>query len=157
MARGLKHLIECHCVLPQYRDRPDPIYHRFVVFTELDDDDNVVPKHAQCNNCGVVHRIIDIGRSEIMSGRETATTLVSVSDIKLSIPPNISDILELYNANLATWEEAAWIIQQQAWGSHIILASETREGHTEGKRLIFTGPGIAKIEPYSMSFMFPTQ
>ena len=52
--RGQKHLIECHCILPQYRRALNTVYHKFVVFSEIDDSDTVVPKFAQCNNCGVI-------------------------------------------------------------------------------------------------------
>ena len=157
MKRGFKHLIECHCFLPQYRNCAEPVYHRFIVFSEIDDDDNVVHKRAQCNNCGVIHRIIDIGKSEIDSGRDTSAALVSISDVKLSLPANISSLLESYNADIARWEEAAWIIDNHMWGSHITLTAEEKGQSIEGKCLKFVGPDSVKIEPYSIQVAFPSR
>lgn len=157
MTRGLKHLVECHCVLPQYRERKDTIYHRFVVFTAFDKDDNVIPKHAQCNNCGVIHRILDVGRTEIIMGREASASLVSISDVKLSLPTNIVSVLETYNVGLPTWEEVTWILENEAWGSYVVLASEEKDGLIEGKCLRFAGPGSIKIEPYTLSTLFPSR
>ena len=157
MSQKLKHLIECHCILPQYRERRDPVYHKFVVFTELDEHDNVIPKHAQCNNCGVIHRVVDVGRSEINSGREASAALVDIADVKLSLPPNIVSVLETYAVDLATWEETAWILENQSWGSYIILASEEKAGQIEGKCLRFISPTSVKIEPYTSSVMFPSR
>ena len=63
---GVLHLIECHCCLPQYKNSKKPVYHKFKVFSILDDGDTVISKHSQCNNCGVVHHVIDICKSEII-------------------------------------------------------------------------------------------
>lgn len=155
MKQGLKHLVECHCVLPQFRDSKDPVYHRFVVFTELDDDDNIVVKHAQCNNCGVIHRITDICKSEIIMGKETSVSLMSINDIKLSIPQQIASVLESYNADLATWEAVLFTIENERWGTPVVLTSEDKSGQIDGKCLRVTGPSTAKIEAYSMSLNFP--
>ena len=35
---GVKHLIQCHCVLPQYRNANPPMFHKFVTFSVVDDD-----------------------------------------------------------------------------------------------------------------------
>jgi len=65
MKRGMKHLIECHCILSQYRDRQDAIYHKFIVFSEVDEGDTVIPKFVNCNNCGICHNVIDLCKSII--------------------------------------------------------------------------------------------
>ena len=39
---GIKHLIECHCMLPQYRNKKDRQYHKFVVFSIIDNADCVI-------------------------------------------------------------------------------------------------------------------
>ena len=62
---GFKHLVQCHCVLPQFRRRPEPVFHLFVVFSVLGNDDKVEPKYAECNNCGAVHHVTEVGQSEI--------------------------------------------------------------------------------------------
>lgn len=155
MKKGVKHLIECHCVLPQFRTRQDPIYHRFVVFSEVSDSDEIIPKYAQCNNCGVIHRISDISRSEILAGNDESVSIISVNDIKLSMPSNVISVLESYPVDLATWEQSQFILENKSWGSHVILTAETRDDRTDGKLLRFVGPGSVRIEPYSWSPMFP--
>lgn len=155
MKEGIKHLIECHCVLPQFRDRRDPVYHRFVVFSEIDDNDNVIVKYAQCNNCGVVHRVTDIAKSEIILGKDESVSIVSIDDIKLSLPSNVVSVLESYAVDLPTWEEVAYVLENQRWGSIVILSSEEKLGKIEGKCLRFLGPLSVKIEPYSTVTDFP--
>lgn len=157
MNRRLRHLIECHCILPQYRGHSDAVYHKFVVFTEIDGDDNVIVKHAQCNNCGVIHRIIDVGRSEIIPGKEASASLVNVSDVKLSLPQSVVSVLETYACDVSVWEEAAWIIEHSDWGSCVILSSEEKSGVVEGKYLKFIGHSSVKIEPFSNKFLFPAR
>lgn len=157
MKQGVKHLIECHCVLPQYRDHVDIIYHKFVVFSEIDEDDNVIMKYAQCNNCGVIHRIIDIGKSEIAIGREASAALVDVSDVKLSLPQQMISVLENYKADIATWEHAQWIILNERWGSTIVLTSEQKASNVEGKCLVITGPSTLKVESFVRPLAFPTK
>lgn len=152
---GTKHLIECHCVLPQYRTKPDPIYHQFVVFSETARDGSVIPKYAQCNNCGVIHRVFDFMKSEILMGNDESVSIVSIEDVKLSLPPNVASVLETYNVDLPTWEQAQSILEGRIWGSHILLTAEDRGERTEGKLLRFVGPSSIRIEPYSRSFLFP--
>lgn len=105
----------------------------------------------------MIHRVIDIGKSEIDLGREASAALVSIADIKLSLPTNISSVLETYAVDLPTWEETAWILENQSWGSYIILSSEEKDGLIEGKCLRFVSPTSVKIEPFSNSVMFPSR
>ena len=71
-----KHLIECHCILPQYKKAPKPVFHKFIVFSEIDND-VVEPTYVQCNNCGAVHKIYDFCKSEIIVGRDELRTILS--------------------------------------------------------------------------------
>ena len=97
---GIKHIVECHCVLPQYRKRKNPLFHKFIVFSVVDEGDTVVAKHAQCNNCGVIHRVFDICKSEIVTGRDELGSLLSIDDIKFTIVPDVARVLESYSAEL---------------------------------------------------------
>jgi hypothetical protein len=148
---GIKHIIECHCVLPQYRHRDDPVYHKFIVFSVIDDSDTVVPKHSQCNNCGVVHKVIDLCRSEILAGRDELKSVISIDDLKIMIPEDISRVLDIYDCDLATWENVLFILQNKKWGASVIVAKEELEDERHGKRLTFTGPGSTQIEPFTVA------
>ena len=87
--QGYKHQIECSCILPQFMGRPDPPFHRFSVFTVIDDNDNAIPKLAQCNNCGVIHQVTDVYKSKIVVGKETSGTIVTIDEIRLSLPKDL--------------------------------------------------------------------
>ena len=145
---GIKHLIECHCVLPLYRNRDNPVYHKFIVFSVIDDSDTVVPKYSQCNNCGVIHKVIDLCRSEVLAGRDELRSVISIDDLRVMIPEDIVRVLDSYTCDLATWENVLFILQNKKWGSAVIMVREELEKETHGKRLIFTGPGSTQIEPF---------
>ena len=145
--RGIKHLIECNCVLPQFRKRDKPPFHSFVVFSTINESDVIEPKTVQCNNCGIVHRVIDFCRSEIITGREDCS-FVSIEDIKFMIPKQVQEILETYKCDLPTWEETLFNLQEEKWGSFVILERKENEGDTEGKLLRFKGHGRFMIEPF---------
>lgn len=131
---GVKHLVECHCILPQYRKRPDPVFHKFVVFSEIRDEE-VVEKYAQCENCGVVHNVKDICKSEIVTNLEDLPTLITKRDIKICLPSDLCDILEEYKVDLATWEHAKFIFDNKKWDERILLSRSETEKSQEGKFL----------------------
>ena len=144
--QGIKHTIECHCVLPQFRNRKDTVYHKFVVFSILDESETVIPKHAACNNCGVIHNVYDICKSEIMPGRELGAVM-EIKDVKILLPSAVSLILESYDCDVATWEQTLFMIQERKVGN-IILTRDEEEGMISGKFLKIDGPGKYSLEPY---------
>jgi len=149
--RGTKHLLQCHCILPQYRDRKDPVFHQFVVFSIIDDSDTCVPKYVQCNNCGIVHKVVDLCRSELVVGKEELATVASIDDISLTIPEDVKNVLSTYDADLATWEHAQFILQNDLWGTNLVLTKDVLDNDTQGKVLVFDGPGKLKIETFIRS------
>ena len=106
---GLKHLIQCHCVLPQFRNTNPPIFHKFVVFSTVEDD-VVKEKIVQCNNCGVLHRVSDYCKSEIIHGKESSSTVRTVEDVEINIPEKLAVYLKSQNIDIATWEQIEWIL-----------------------------------------------
>lgn len=147
--RGQKHLIACRCILPQFKGRKNPPRHQFSVFSSIDEDDNVVVKYAQCNNCGLVHRVIDICKSEIMQGKEAMSSILTIDDIKMSLPSNLSNILERNKADLATWEQAQFILENKEWGNFILLAAEEDSGVKQIKYIRVMSESFFKIESFS--------
>ena len=121
---GIKHLIQCHCILPQFKESRDPVFHKFTVFSILDEEsDTVQPKFAQCNNCGIIHKVVDVCRSELTT-KEESKTLPSIVDIRLSIPKSLSEVLDSYQSDISTWEHAEWIYLSKMWDSWIILTKQ---------------------------------
>lgn len=149
MIRGIKHLIECRCVLPQFKSRKDPTRHKFVVFSVIKENDTVEHKFAQCNNCGIIHKVIDICKSEIQQGKENSSFILNVDDIKISLPKDLSFILEKYNLDLPSWEQASFIVDNKLWGHFIVLEQEEDGGSKIGKYVRILGENLFKIENFS--------
>lgn len=147
--RGQKHLIKCRCVLPQFKGRIDAPAHQFVVFSEIDDNDIVKVKYSQCNNCGLVHRVIDICKSEVITGKESMTSIVTIDDVKNSLPKNLADILERNNSDLSTWEAAQFVLENKHWGDIVILAQEEESGTRQGKYVRLMSETFFKVETFS--------
>mgnify|MGYP001371190155 CR=1 FL=1 len=145
---GIKHLIQCHCILPQFRNKPDPLFHKFVVFSVVDDSDTVVPKYVQCNNCAVVHKVYDICKSEIVPGRDELSSVATIDDIKFTIKEDVRTILETYDADLPTWEHVQYIFKNKAWGTTVVLKRDMLEKETQGKILTVNGPTDISIETF---------
>ena len=146
---GLKHLIQCHCILPQFKNAENPVFHKFVVFSIIDDSDTVQPKFAQCNNCGVVHKVVDICKSELTT-KEESRAIQGIEDIKFSLNSELVRVLESYNCDLATWEQAEWIYLTKRISDSIILTREESKDDDEvhGKRLIFLEDNRFRIEAF---------
>lgn len=145
---GIKHLIECHCILPQFRGKNELVYHKFIVFSVVDDSDTVVPKYVQCNNCGVVHKIFDICKSEIVPGRDELKTVSRIEDTMLGMSKDLISVLETYDVDLPTWEQAKFIMDNQKWGSFIILNKDHVDTNLVGKRLFFDAAKKLRIEDF---------
>ena len=147
--RGQRHLIKCRCFLPQYKGVENPPSHHFIVFSVINDDDSVKTKYAQCNNCGVIHKVTDICTSEIQNGKESMSSILKIEDIKSSLPNNLSDILERNNVDLASWEAAQFIFENKDWGNFVILASEEDSGTRHGKYVRIMSETFFKVESFS--------
>ena len=150
--KGLRCIIECHCILPQYRSRPSPVYHKFVVFLEIDESDTVITKYVQCNNCGVVHKVYDVCKSEIMVGKEELYTVATVEDCKLSLTQDVQMVLESYDVELSTWENVKFIVENEKKDDFVVLKQEEiDDGTIQGKLMRYSGEGKFKIENFTRS------
>lgn len=144
---GIKHLVQCHCVLPQYRGRTVPVFHKFVVFSVVEDD-KVTPKIVNCGNCGAVHKVFEIGRSEIVIGKDDSRSAITVADITPSIPVDLQELLSTYNVDIATWEEVAFSLENEVFGKPIVLLREEVDGTTQGKYLEIVSRTKFKVVPF---------
>jgi len=147
--RGQKHLLKCRCVLPQFKDLNNPPVHQFVVFSQIDDEDNVVVKFTQCNNCGLIHKVKDLCTSEILAGKENMSSIINLEDIKLSLPSTLVSILERNNCDISTWEQAQFILENKQWGNFVTLTQEEESGTRQGKYLRIMSETFFKIETFT--------
>ena len=145
---GTKHLIECHCILPQYRHDKTPTYHKFIAFSMVDDSGTTVPKYAQCNNCGVVHKIYDLCKSEIVVGKDEMKSITTKEEIALGLHDDLQGVLHSYDCDISTWENAKFILEHKKWGSRLVLIRDNIEDDVTGKVLVFESPSKFKIEDF---------
>ncbi len=150
---GLKHMVECNCILPQYRNQTPAVFHQFVVFSIINKDDELQPDYAQCNNCGIIHKVIDVCKSEIMSGQENLNSIISIEDIKMRIPSDLSLVLENYSCDLPNWQHVHFIYSNEKWGEKIVLVRENFDDEIRGKILSIEGKIKFRIEPFSESII----
>lgn len=146
--RGSKHLITCRCILPTYKKAKDPPLHQFVVFSVEDNDGTLIEKIAQCNNCGIIHKVTGYCESEILSGQEDAKNVIRIEDVALSLNPDIRQVLESYSCDIATYENVQFIVATEKVGEFVILDSEVSEGYRSGKILKYSGRGKFSVEPF---------
>ena len=149
--RYIKHLIECKCILPQYKKLTNPIYHKFIVFSEIEETTgSVVKSYTQCPVCGAVHRVNEIGLSKILN-KDSMLTLPTIEDIKLNLPGGIAAVLERHECDLPTWQEAEFIIKNKLWGKTLILAKDREGTEVIGKYVIILSPTLHKVEVFEMN------
>ena len=149
--KGVKHLLQCHCVLPQYRKMPDPVFHQFMAFSIIDlESDTVIPKFSECNNCGAVHKVIDFCRSEIVVGKEDMRSQLSIKDIRHSIPEALFELLEAYNKEIPDFEHAQFILENESWDDYIVLTREEIEDYVQGKLVRFISNEKFRVESYTL-------
>lgn len=148
MSTGQKHLVRCRCVLPQFKHSANPPAHQFTVFSVINDDNTVKPKFAQCTNCGVIHRVHELSRSDILLGREAMGSIITVNDIRVSLPDALVAILENTKADLPTWEAVQFIYENKQWGSFAVLTSDTEGDVKQGKYVRILGEKMFKVETF---------
>jgi hypothetical protein len=144
--KGVKHLVQCHCILPQYRNKKNPIFHKFVVFSIIDNDDSVIPKLSQCNNCGVVHNVFDICKSEVVRGVDDSISGLTMRDLKTSLPKDVISVLESYECDIPTWENVKFIFDESLWGEGVVLAKEEIGELTQIKIMTIASENKIKID-----------
>tara|TARA_B100001989_G_C24525695_1_gene458525 strand:- start:1259 stop:1741 length:483 start_codon:yes stop_codon:yes gene_type:complete len=106
-----RHLIECHCILKIFQNNTKPVYHKFPVFSVFENEKNIEKKFVSCNNCGAIHEITDLCKSEIKWGSDMFTGLVvTKEDVKFNLKnsgyENIIQVLETNECDISIWELA---------------------------------------------------
>lgn len=120
----------------------------FAVFSVVEDDGEFRVRFAQCNNCGIIHRVTEFNRSVVVS-REAMGSLVSIDDVRASLPARLADLLEANNVDLATWEMASFIVENKRWGDFVVLAADEESGLRQGKYVRILGEALFKVESFT--------
>ena len=129
--------ITCKCILSQHRSIENPPHYSFIVFSVIDDNDKIIEKLANCENCGRTHRVYEVSTSEVLDS--STHNLISKEDISSLLPEKVSSILDSYSCLLYQYEEAKYILDNCLWGKFIILSRDKNEETKmfEGKLLKF--------------------
>ena len=118
---GIKHLIECHCKLVIFKNSKKDIYHKFPVYSKLDNDNKIIEKFRKCNNCEALHKVYDIGKSEIFAGKDQTNVTLSLEDISINFDEKLKRILDNHNCDISSYFHALDIIEEKRWGEIIVL------------------------------------
>jgi hypothetical protein len=143
----VKHLIECRCSLPQFRNWTEPPNHQFVVFSILNEQADVLPSYAQCNNCGIIHRVTEVNKSTTIK-KEEMRSLTTVSDIESQLPEWLAGALEKHECDLHVWQEAKFIYENGLWGRAIVLSKDREDDLVIIKICQILGKKLYKIESF---------
>ena len=143
---GTKHLIECHCTLKIYQGRKDHVFHKFPVYSSFDQNKKIIPKISQCNNCGTLHNIIDICKSEIIrGGKDKNTASIDKDDISLQLDKKIENVLRRYDCDISIWEQVLDILDKEAWEYPVVVSREVIEEKYHVKILSIVSDNKFKI------------
>ena len=132
------------------KNRSNPPLHKFVVFS-IQENNKIEEKLVTCNNCGVVHRVYEICKSEILNNFEGTKSSLTMEDISMMLPNSVSGIMETYESELPDYEHIKFILDEDRKGEFIVLSQEFNDGRKTGKVLKYKGKGKFEIEPFSRS------
>lgn len=118
---GLKHLIECHCVLALFKSSQKIINHKFPVYSKIDSNGKVISKIVKCNNCDSLHKVFDICKSEIKFGKDQTPVTVTREDLGYMLPSRLNDLLVKTDVDISVFEHVLDVIEEERWGEYIVL------------------------------------
>jgi len=144
-----KHILECQCILKIFENKTKPVYHKFPVFSILEED-IVQEKYVMCNNCSIIHRVYDVCKSEIKWGQEGYKSLVCTKDdVRVNLInqgyQNIADLLDINNVDVSDWEYIDFLIENNLEG-HVILDKKEIDDKINYKVIYIYEEGKTKIK-----------
>ena len=143
---GIKHLIECHCKLAIFKNLEKNIYHKFPVYSKIDEYGRIVEKYRKCNNCEALHKIYDIGKSEIFAGKDQSETIMSLKDFKHLISKNIFEFLKENNSDISNYYHVKDIIDEKRWGENIVIKRDVIGEKTQVKYIVIKSKSNFEIK-----------
>jgi hypothetical protein len=115
-----------------------------VVFSTIEDD-LFKEKVVQCNNCGVLHRVIDQCRSEILHGKDESSSIRTIEDVEVCLPERLAAYLKTQNVDLATWEQVEFIVENSSEDTDVVIRRDEQGIHTNVKILTIKRDGNFKV------------
>ena len=122
---GQRHLIDCHCILPIYKNSNPVVYHKFAVYSKFNEKTGkVIPKYVNCNNCGVTHLVKEYCKSEIQKGKEDITSIRTNQEIEISLPEKLVNFLKQYKPTIDILEEIEDVIDNKLFPRSLVIKRE---------------------------------
>ena len=143
---GIKHLIQCHCVLAIYKTGEETFNHQFPVYSKIDKNGKTVPKLTKCNNCDTMHYVYDICKSEIRGGKDQSELTLTIEDLSLSIPERLANALIKIQTDISNWEHIVDIFDEERWGEEVVLRREIIDQKQHLKTVVITSNNMFKIK-----------
>jgi hypothetical protein len=127
----VKHLVECQCTLPIFKNKTAPVYHKIPVFSKvLDENDEIEEKYIICENCDIVHKVHEVFKSDLKWGIEGLNSLVlTKEDVKFNLVSQgyerLVDVLEKNQLHVSDWELTEFLIENEQSGNIVLEKNET--------------------------------
>lgn len=114
----------------------------------------MIPKKASCNNCGIMHEVIEACTSKIITSAEGSASEMSLEDVAVFLPESVRNVLSSYNLELPDYEYVRFMIEENKVGEWLILGSELNDTRRSGKILKYKGDNRFEVEPFSREEFF---
>ena len=122
---GQRHLIDCHYILHIYKNVSPVVYHKFAVYSKLDEKTGkVVPKYVNCNNCGITHFVDEFCKSKIQKGKEDMASIRNISEIEIGLPDKLTNFLRQYHPTIDILEEIEDVFNNNTFPKNIVIKRE---------------------------------
>lgn len=152
----LTHLVECKCILKLFENVEPPVYHKFVVFSTFEEQTgNLITSYARCNNCNAIHKVTEVGTSEVLGESTMSSQLDSIEEIEFEIPDKLANLLKKYECELYVWQSVRHILNHSIlWGTpsayvNIVLEKDPNTFLTlAGKSLFIKGKDSFVVESF---------
>lgn len=153
MKSYIRHLVECQCILKIFEKETKPIYHKFPVFSIVEND-IVVEKYVKCNNCNAIHYVTEPSISEIMWGKDSLKGLVTeiddiMSNLNTSGFENLSSTLVTHKVlDVSLWELVEFLLEEKLEGFITLEKNELKDNVVLKNLYIKDGKFKIKNESY---------
>lgn len=142
----ITHLIECSCILPLYSKSEKPIYHKFPVFSTLNEKEELEEKYVACNNCDVIHKVTDFCSSEVMTDTSNYRGLVTTKeDLEHSLNDKIISVLIKNDCEVDVWEKLDFLFENNI-SDHVVISKKYEESSVICQIIYIESDGSYKIK-----------
>lgn len=147
MKNTQRHAIRCRCILNQQKNQDNPKPFTFLTCS-LIEDDVLIQSYVECQNCGILHKVTDICKSEIISKSDLSGVVQTIDELKASIPDKILNVMKPYQNELdiSCFQQVNLILEHSLWGERVLLKSDFIDNNKMVKYMRILAPTLVKVE-----------